>query len=204
MFPWILNDLLQFLNTPLVHVQYEWRESSGLGELLSFGWVLLCQILVGSSMGGWLMLLACLERPERVAGVVGIATAADHFVTAFNQLPSEARMEAAKTGVYTRQTRYIEGGVYAIQYGFVKEAEEHCILQSSIDISCPVRLIHSMKDEVVPWQTSIKVAEQLASDDVDVILRKGGEHRMSQSDDIKLLVTVVEDLLHRVTKKEPK
>ncbi|XP_038635497.1 palmitoyl-protein thioesterase ABHD10, mitochondrial-like isoform X2 [Scyliorhinus canicula] len=162
------------------------------------------QILVGSSMGGWLMLLACLERPERVAGMVGIATAADHFVTALNQLPSEVRMEAEKTGQYTRKSRYIEGGVYTIQYGFVKEAEEHCILQSSINISCPVRLIHSMKDEVVPWQTSIKVAEQLASDDVDVILRKGGEHRMSQSDDLKLLVTVVEDLLHRVTRKELK
>ncbi|XP_078055125.1 palmitoyl-protein thioesterase ABHD10, mitochondrial-like isoform X2 [Mustelus asterias] len=162
------------------------------------------QILVGSSMGGWLMLLACLARPDRVAGMVGIATAADHFITAFNQLPPEVRMEAAETGEYTRPSKSIEGGFYTIQYNFVKEAEEHSLLQSSIDIACPVRLLHSMNDEVVPWQTSLKVAEQLKSDDVDVILRKGGEHRMSHSDDIKLLITVVNDLLHRVTQKEPK
>ncbi|XP_078388852.1 palmitoyl-protein thioesterase ABHD10, mitochondrial-like [Cetorhinus maximus] len=162
------------------------------------------QILVGSSMGGWLMLLASLARPERVAGMVGVATAADRFVSAFKQLPSELRLEAAKTGECKMPSKSSASGFYTVKYNFLKEAEEHCVLQSSIDISCPVRLIHGMRDEVVPWQNSIQVAERLTSEDVDVILRRSGDHRMSQSDDIKLLVTVVSDLLHKLTQKDLK
>ncbi|XP_067827056.1 palmitoyl-protein thioesterase ABHD10, mitochondrial-like [Heptranchias perlo] len=162
------------------------------------------QIVVGSSMGGWLMLLASLARPEKVAGVVGIATAADYFVTAFKQLPLELRNEAEKTGQYKMPSKYSASGFYPVKYDFIKESEEHCVLQSSIPISCPVRLIHGMKDDIVPWQNSIKVAEQLESDDVDVILRRNGDHRMSRSDDIKLLITVVGDLMHELTKKDVK
>ncbi|XP_067910116.1 palmitoyl-protein thioesterase ABHD10, mitochondrial-like isoform X2 [Heterodontus francisci] len=162
------------------------------------------QILVGSSMGGWLMLLASLARPEKVAGVVGIATAADQFVSAFKQLPLELRKEVEKTGEYKMSSKYSDSGFYTLKYDFIKESEEHCVLQSSIAISCPVRLIHGMNDDLVPWQNSIKVAEQLASDDVDVILRRNGDHRMSQSDDLKLLVGIVSDLMHKITKNNLK
>ncbi|XP_048471443.1 palmitoyl-protein thioesterase ABHD10, mitochondrial-like isoform X2 [Rhincodon typus] len=160
------------------------------------------QVLVGSSMGGWLMLLAALAKPENVAGLVGIATAADHFVTVFNQLPSEAREDAVRTGKYNMPSKYSASGFYSMKYNFIKESEQHSLLQNRINISCPVRLMHGMKDEVVPWQVSIKVAEQLISDDVDIILRKNGDHRLSQDEDIKLLVTVVADLLQKLTKKD--
>ncbi|XP_059812785.1 palmitoyl-protein thioesterase ABHD10, mitochondrial-like isoform X2 [Hypanus sabinus] len=162
------------------------------------------QILVGSSMGGWLMLLASLARPEKVAGMVGLATAADHFVTAFRQLPAELKKEAEVMGQFNMPSRYSVTGYHTIKYDFVKEAEGHCLLQGSIPISCPVRLLHGMKDDIVPWQNSITVAEQLASDDVDVIFRKNGDHRLSQPDDLKLLVAVVDDLMQKLTKKDLK
>ncbi|XP_051895692.1 palmitoyl-protein thioesterase ABHD10, mitochondrial-like [Pristis pectinata] len=162
------------------------------------------QILVGSSMGGWLMLLVSLARPEKVAGMVGIATAADYFVSALRQLPPELRKEAEVKGQYKISSKYSATGDYTMKYAFVKEAEEHCLLQSSIPISCPMRLLHGMKDDVVPWQNSVRVAEQLESDDVDIILRKNGDHRLSQPDDLKLLVTVIDDLMKKLTKKDQK
>ncbi|XP_069752396.1 palmitoyl-protein thioesterase ABHD10, mitochondrial-like [Narcine bancroftii] len=161
------------------------------------------QILVGSSMGGWLMLLASLARPEKVVGMVGIATAADQFVSAFRQLPPEMRKEVETTGQYKMPSKYAANGFYTIKHDFIKEAEEqHCVLQSSIPISCPVRLLHGMKDDLVPWQNSIRVAEQLASDDIDIILRKNGDHRMSQTEDLNLLVSVVDDLAQKLTKSK--
>uniref|UniRef100_UPI00398E361E palmitoyl-protein thioesterase ABHD10, mitochondrial-like n=1 Tax=Pristiophorus japonicus TaxID=55135 RepID=UPI00398E361E len=162
------------------------------------------QILVGSSMGGWLMLLASLARPGKVAGLVGIATAADHFANAFEKLPPELRSEAKRMGQYRVPSKYSASGFYTIAYDFVKESEKHHVLQSTLAISCPVRLIHGMADDMVPWQISVKVAEQLASDDVDIILHKNGDHRMSQGDDLKLLVATVGDLMLRLTEKDLK
>ncbi|XP_035269102.1 mycophenolic acid acyl-glucuronide esterase, mitochondrial-like isoform X2 [Anguilla anguilla] len=126
------------------------------------------QILVGSSMGGWLMLLAAIARPEKTDALVGIATAADHFVTAFKSLP-------------------------------IEEAESHCVLQGPIPVTCPVRLIHGLKDPDVPWHISMQVAERVLSNDVDIILRKHGQHRMSDKDDVKLMVYTIDDLIDKLT-----
>lgn len=82
---------------------------------------------------------------------------------------------------------------------FLKEAENHCILQSPIPVSCPVRLIHGIKDSDVPWHVTMQVAERVLSNDVDVILRKHGQHRMSDKDDIKLMVYTIDDLIDKLT-----
>ncbi|XP_017558365.1 abhydrolase domain containing 10, depalmitoylase a [Pygocentrus nattereri] len=157
------------------------------------------QILVGSSMGGWLMLLAALARPEKIAALVGISTAADHFVTAFNTLPIEMRKEIEERGSWSFPTRYNEEGSYMLSLDFLKEAENHCILQSPIPVACPVRLIHGLKDADVPWHVSMQVAERVLSNDVDVVLRKHGHHRMSEKDDIKLMVYTIDDLIDKLT-----
>ncbi|XDV19764.1 hypothetical protein PO909_025179 [Leuciscus waleckii] len=157
------------------------------------------QILVGSSMGGWLMLLAALARPEKTAALVGISAAADHFVMAFNALPIETKKEIEEQGFWKFPTKHNEEGFYTLSTDFLKEAENHCILQSPLPVSCPVRLIHGLKDSDVPWHVSMQVAERVLSNDVDVIFRKHGLHRMSEKDDIKLIVYTIDDLIDKLT-----
>ncbi|CDQ79676.1 unnamed protein product [Oncorhynchus mykiss] len=157
------------------------------------------QILVGSSMGGWLMCLAAIARPERTAAMVGISTAADHFVTVFNTLPIEARKEIEEKGQWVVPTKHNEEGSITFTTEFLKEAEQHCVLQSPIPVTCPVRLIHGMKDQDVPWHISMQLAERVLSNDVDVILRKHGQHRMAEKEDIKLIVYTIDDLIDKLT-----
>ncbi|XP_067402330.1 palmitoyl-protein thioesterase ABHD10, mitochondrial isoform X1 [Emydura macquarii macquarii] len=157
------------------------------------------QILVGSSLGGWLMLHAAIARPEKVAALVGVAVAADYLVTTFKRLPLEVQKEIEEKGEWKLPTKHNEEGFYCLSYDVIKEAENHCLLNSPIPITCPIRLIHGMKDEDVPWQVSMQIADQVLSTDVDVILRKVGQHRMKEKDDMKLLVYTVDDLIDKLT-----
>ncbi|KAM6211761.1 palmitoyl-protein thioesterase ABHD10, mitochondrial [Sarcoramphus papa] len=156
------------------------------------------QILVGASMGGWLMLHAAIARPDKVAALVGVAVAADHLVTTFKKLPIEAQKEIEEKGEWKFPTKYNEEGYYSLTYDFIREAENHCVLNSPIPVTCPIRLIHGMKDDDVPWQISMQVADRVLSKDVDVILRKTGQHRMSEKEDTKLLVNTVDDLIDKL------
>ncbi|XP_053473915.1 abhydrolase domain containing 10, depalmitoylase a isoform X1 [Ictalurus furcatus] len=160
------------------------------------------QILVGCSLGGWLMLLAALARPEKVAALVGISTAADHFVTAYNELPIQTRKEIEERGFWSFPSRYSVEGSYTLSLDFLREARSHCVLQCPIPVSCPVRLIHCLQDADVPWHVSMQVAERVLSSDVDVVLRKHGCHRMSERDDIKLIVYTIDDLIDKLTTQE--
>ncbi|XP_038674788.1 abhydrolase domain containing 10, depalmitoylase a isoform X2 [Scyliorhinus canicula] len=157
------------------------------------------QVIVGSSMGGWLMLLAAVARPDRIAAVVGISTGADYLVNAFKQLPLEVQKEIETKGEWYIPNSHKDAGFHKIPYTFIKDAENYCVLHSTIPISCPVRLIHGLKDEHIPWQISLKVAEIVISKDVDIILRKNGEHRMSDKDDIKLIVNLIDDVIDKLT-----
>uniref|UniRef100_A0A8D0L1L1 Palmitoyl-protein thioesterase ABHD10, mitochondrial n=1 Tax=Sphenodon punctatus TaxID=8508 RepID=A0A8D0L1L1_SPHPU len=156
------------------------------------------QILVGSSLGGWLMLHAAIARPEKVAALVGVAVAADYLVTTFNQLPIEVRKEIEEKGEWKIPTNHNEDGFYSLPYSFIKEAENHLSLNNPIPITCPIKLIHGMKDEDVPWQVSMQLAERVVSTDVDIILRKAGHHRMKEKDDIKLIVYTIDDLIDKL------
>ncbi|XP_029434791.1 mycophenolic acid acyl-glucuronide esterase, mitochondrial isoform X1 [Rhinatrema bivittatum] len=157
------------------------------------------QILVGSSIGGWLMLLAAIARPDKIAALVGVAAATDHLVTSFNQLPVEVKKEIEEKGEWKLPSKQATDGFYNLPYNVVKEAETHCLLGSPIPITCPLRLIHGMKDEDVPWHISMQIADRVLGVDVDVILRKHGQHRMSEKDDIKLLVYTIDDLIDKLT-----
>lgn len=111
----------------------------------------------------------------------------------------QTRKEFEEKGEWTIPTKHSEEGHYKFSMDFLREAENHCVLQSPIPITCPVRLIHGIKDEDVPWHISMQVAERVLSPDVDVILRRHGQHRMSEKDDIKLMVYTIDDLIDKLT-----
>ncbi|MBX6366611.1 MAG: alpha/beta hydrolase [Rhodospirillales bacterium] len=152
-------------------------------------------ILVGSSMGGWIMLLAALARPERVAALVGIAPAPDFTEDLLwpSFSPEEQRRLLAE-GAITIASQYDPRG-YIVSRRLIEEGRNHLLLSRTIDIACPVRLLHGMKDEDVPWKTSLRLAERLVSEDVRVTLVKNGDHRLSTGADLALLQRTLEELL---------
>lgn len=160
------------------------------------------QVLVGSSMGGWIMLLAALARPERVAGLVGVAAAPDFTEDLiWKKLAPETKIEIETRGVWVRPSEYEEGegeGGIPITRGLIEEGREHLLLRAPIPIRCPVRLIHGLEDEDVPWQVSRNLTEMLESEDVALTLVKGGGHRLSEPADLKRLIGVVEALCGEV------
>jgi pimeloyl-ACP methyl ester carboxylesterase len=148
-------------------------------------------VLVGSSMGGWLMLLCALAAPERIAGLVGIAAAPDF--TDWGYSTDE------KTGLASGETIYQEN-----DYGydpapthalFWRDGQASRLLDVAIAIDCPVRLLHGQADCDVPHEISLRLAQGLRSADVQVTLIKDGDHRLSREADIALLLRTVESLL---------
>ena len=153
------------------------------------------QIVVGSSMGAWLMLLAALARPERIAGLLGLACAADFTeYLLWRRLDPVLRERLRHERVISLPSPY--GEPYIIALNLIEEAAQHHLLdRPHLPIHCPVRLIHGMRDADVPWQTSVQVAERLASSDVRVMLLKDGEHTLSREQDLILLTRTLGDML---------
>jgi len=152
-------------------------------------------VLVGSSIGGWLMLLAARARPERVRALVGIAAAPDATEDLMWQRMSfEQRAALMLQGAVRVPSRYSDAG-YLITRKLIEEARAHLVMRERLDISCPVRLLHGMADPDVPWQTSLALAEHLPGDDVQLLLVKGGDHRLSRESDLDLLLRTIKPLL---------
>ena len=153
------------------------------------------QVLVGSSMGAWLMLLTALTRPERIAGLLGLACAADFTdYLLWDRLDEPLRERLRRERVISLPSPYGEPCIITLQ--LIEEAAQHRLLErSELPIHCPVRLIHGMSDTDVPWQTSLRIAEKLTSPDVRVILVKDGEHTLSREQDLRLLTRVLGEML---------
>lgn len=154
------------------------------------------QILVGSSMGGWVALLLALARPGRVAGLVLIAAAPD-----FTEDLIWARLDETRRAAIERDGVFLEPSQYSaplpITRALIEDGRDHLLLRDTIAIDVPVRLIHGMRDPDVPWQTSLRVAERLKTPDVRVALVKDGDHRLSRDDDLVLIELTIEDLIDR-------
>jgi pimeloyl-ACP methyl ester carboxylesterase len=147
-------------------------------------------ILVGSSMGGWLMLLAALARPEKLAGLVGIAAAPDFTQWGFDDAQKAA---FARGEDLDQPSPYGEPMLTTAR--FWASGQSALMLNKAIAITAPVRLIHGQRDADVPWETSVQIAARLHSDDVQVTLVKDGDHRLSRPQDIALLIATIEGLL---------
>ncbi|KZD05406.1 alpha/beta hydrolase family protein [Oceanibaculum pacificum] len=153
------------------------------------------QILVGSSMGGWLMLLTALARPERIAGLVGIAAAPDFTEDLmWAEFSEDVRRQIMTEGRYERPSEYSDDP-YIITRKLIEDGRNHLLLRGPIALACPVRLLHGMRDPDVPWQVSTRLAEALTGDDVSVTLVKDGDHRLSREQDLALLRRTVGELV---------
>ena len=156
------------------------------------------QVLVGSSLGGWIMLLAARERPQRVAGLLGVAAAPDFTEDLILPALSTAdREKLEREGVVPVFSPY-DPEPTPVTRLILEEGRRQLVLRAPIPLDCPVRLIHGLRDSDVPWRTSLRLADALRSDDVEITLAKAGDHRLSEPRDLDRLCEVLERLLRHL------
>lgn len=153
-------------------------------------------VLVGSSMGGWLAVLAGRARPARLAGLVGIAAAPD-----FTADLIEGRLDAAQRALLARQGHLDTPSAYGpplrITRRLIEEGRRHLVLKGPIPVHCPVHLLHGQADPDVPWPTALRLAARLESSEVTVELVADGDHRLSRDLDLRRLGAALERLSAR-------
>ncbi len=148
-------------------------------------------ILIGSSLGGWLMLLVALKLGSDVKALVGIAAAPDFTDWGFTE---EQRIAIHRDGVIHQENPYGPEPTPTYRTLFASGTANH-VLNAPIAIPCPVRLLQGQCDDDVPWKLAPKLAAALVSQDVRVTLIKDGDHRLSRDQDIALLLQTVADLV---------
>jgi pimeloyl-ACP methyl ester carboxylesterase len=156
------------------------------------------QILIGSSMGGWLALLLVRALRERgqngaasVAGLVLIAPAIDFTEELmWKRFTPEIKRELAENGVWQRPSAY-SPDPYLVTQQLIEEGRNHLLLGGMIETGCPVRILQGVEDPDVPWRHAVELTSRLACDDVVLTLVKDGDHRLSRPEDIERLIQAV-------------
>ena len=147
-------------------------------------------VLIGSSMGGWLMLLVGLALGDRLSGMIGIAPAPDFTRWGFTDAQRDT---IRKDGVLLQPNPYGPDAT-PTWAGLYDDGVKHEMLGAPITIHCPVRILQGQMDTDVPWKIALKLAEALQSNDVRVTLIKDGDHRLSRDADLALLIDAVAEL----------
>lgn len=151
-------------------------------------------VLVGSSMGGWISLLLGAALKERLKLMVLIAPAPDFTETLMDrELTTAQRATLEQTGIIYQASDY--GAPLPFSRTLIERSARHLVMKDKIQITCPVRILHGMKDEAVPWQLSLKLVENLVSTDVRLIYVKDGDHRLSAPEDLALLEQILSSFL---------
>ena len=152
------------------------------------------QIVVGSSLGGWIMLLLALDRPRRVAALVGVAAAPDATETLmWQRFSPEIRAKIMAEGFVDLPSAYSDTP-YRFTRTLIEEGRRHLVMDRPLPIACPVRLFHGIEDRDVPWQTSLDLMRHLSGGDVAVTLVKRGDHRLSRPCDLGRLAGALDAL----------
>jgi pimeloyl-ACP methyl ester carboxylesterase len=157
------------------------------------------QVVVGSSMGGWLALLLAREiamRPQSVASLAGlvlIAPAPDFTEELmWKGFPPEIRQQIESTGVWLRPSEY--GDPYPITRELIEEGRNHLLLGKAIEVGCPVRILQGARDPDVPWRHAFALAHRLPADDVVLTMIQDGDHRLSRPQDIARIIAAVAEI----------
>ncbi|MFC3712457.1 alpha/beta fold hydrolase [Sphingoaurantiacus capsulatus] len=151
-------------------------------------------VLVGSSMGGWIALLLAAAMPERVAALVGVAAAPDFVDWGLWADLSEAERETLMRDGRLEQPSDYGDQPYVYTRALVEDGRANRLLDGPVAYSGPVRLLQGQQDPDVPWRLALDIADKLNSSDVQVILLKDGDHRLSRPQDLSLLTATLDDL----------
>ncbi|MGV7218306.1 alpha/beta hydrolase [Bradyrhizobium sp. UFLA05-112] len=158
------------------------------------------QVLIGSSMGGWMALLLAREIRKRggkasLAGLVLIAPAPDFTEELmWKNFPADVKQEIETRGLWLRPSEYGDGSPYPITRNLIEEGRNHRVLGSAIDVGCPVRILQGAKDPDVPWQHAFALTHRLPADDVVLTLIQDGDHRLSRPQDIARILAAVAEI----------
>ena len=158
------------------------------------------QVVIGSSMGGWLALLLTRELTRRtqpdpsVVRLVLIAPAVDFTEELmWKRFPPEVKREIEQTGVWVRPSQYSEQP-YPITRGLIEEGRTHLLLDGMIETGCPVRILQGVQDPDVPWRHAFALAERLPAEDVVLTMIQDGDHRLSRPQDIARIMAAVAEI----------
>lgn len=153
-------------------------------------------ILVGSSTGGWVALLLARARPEQVKGFVTVANACDFTEDLYwTPLPDAEKKQWEKLG-YKAEPSW-DGGEWRIGFDLIKDGRQHLLFGKHLgSIKCHARLLHGTADEAVPWQTSVRVAEELGGNNVEVRLVPHADHRFSTFENLATLQNAIAEMVN--------
>ncbi|MBA4100591.1 MAG: alpha/beta hydrolase [Rhodospirillum sp.] len=159
------------------------------------------QVVIGSSMGGWMALLLARALASRdakqasLAGLVLIAPAPDFTEQLmWNAFSDEVREEIRTKGVWMRPSPYDDGTPYPITRALIEEGRNHLLLGSAIEVGCPVRILQGGQDPDVPWQHAFALAHRLPAEDVVLTMIQDGDHRLSRPQDIARIMAAVAEM----------
>jgi pimeloyl-ACP methyl ester carboxylesterase len=159
------------------------------------------QVVIGSSMGGWMALLLAREIARlgggnaSLAGLVLIAPAPDFTEELmWKGFSPEIRAQIETTGVWLRPSPYGDGTPYPITRALIEEGRNHLLLGGGIDVGCPVRILQGAQDPDVPWKHAFALAHRLPADDVVLTMIQDGDHRLSRPQDIARIIAAVAEI----------
>lgn len=155
------------------------------------------QVLVGSSMGGWIALLLARQTPARIAGIIGIAAAPDFTEDGMWQaMPDHARARLMANGQIEVPSDYADQP-YIITRRLIEDGRDHLVLRSPLALPFPVRLLHGTADADVPFETALRLINHAAGCDIRATLVRGADHRFSSPDCLDLVTATIDEVSER-------